>query len=140
MDSLSKCKYGRDWRGGWKKIASMQFFSMSFLRKLTCFFLQTFDAPSMALLVYIYLVPRNPGKPFNNGLLAIFFAGILHGSSRASGTTLRLGSGTGLFLEHLVCNVKNGKVFFIGSKSTTKKVPQKYYELIIVVGKVVQFL
>ena len=74
---------------------------------------------------------RNPGKPLNNGLLAIFFAGILHGPSRASGT--------GLFQALLVCGVKNGKMFFIGSKSTTKKVPQKYYELIIVVGKVVQF-
>ena len=96
--------------------------------------------PPWRCLFYIYLVPRNPGKPLYNGLLAIFFAGILHGPSRASGTTLRLGSGTGLSQALLVCGVKNGKVFFIGSKSTTKKVPQKYYELIIVVGKVVQFL
>ena len=62
MDSLSKCKHGRDWRGGWKKIASMQFFSMSFLRKLTCFFLQTFDAPSMALLVLHLFGPAEPRK------------------------------------------------------------------------------
>ena len=106
---FSKCKHGRDWRDGAAVAVVGELVEPQAMER-----------------------KRNPGKPLNNGLLAIFLLGFC--------TALRLGSGTGLFLEHLVCNVKNGKVFFIGSKSTTKKVPQKNYELIIVVGKVVQFL
>ena len=104
-----KCKHGRDWRGGAAVAVVGELVEPQAMER-----------------------ERNPGKPLTDGLLAIFFAGILHGPSRASGT--------GLSRALLVFGVNNGKVFFIGSKSTTKKVPQKYYELIIVVGKVVQFL
>ncbi len=56
-----KSKHGRDCRGLWKKIASLQFFPRSFLAKTALFFPKRNNAPSLALL--IKAIPRKaPSK------------------------------------------------------------------------------
>ena len=94
----------------------------------------------MALLVLHLFGPAEPRKAPNRWPPCHFFCWDFARPFESLRDRPSRASGTGLSQALLVCNVKNGKVFFIGSKSTTKKVPQKYYELIIVVGKVVQFL
>lgn len=59
----------------WIEIASMQFLSTSFLRKLAVFFLQRNDAPSLALLVCEWVEiawsdwTRSAGHSFTSNIL-----------------------------------------------------------------------